>query len=286
VRRRPNKDGHYRGREDDAPTGVGEDRLSEPAVEYIAVNGEECRVWRMGDGPRIGFLAGHGGLPKWIPFLDALADSFEVVVPSLPGYPGANGHQKLDSHIDWVLAVGDLLHGTGLDQAAALVGSGPGGSFAAEAAAFWPQAVPKLALISPWGLFDEADPMTDPWGQRKPDMAALVCHDPDRWNELKAAPEGANSVEWPIEQTRAMEASARAFWPLGNSGLERRLGHIGCPTLLVWGDSDKVVPRSYAEKFKTGIRGESKIEIIPNAGHLAELDRPAEVAAAIQGFVA
>jgi len=260
--------------------------VSEPAVDYVTVNEEECRVWRKGSGPKLGFLAGHGGLPKWIPFLDALADNFEVVVPSLPGYPGANGHQKLDAHIDWVLAVGDLLRATGLNDAAGLVGSGPGGSFAAEAAAFWPQSVPKLALIAPWGLFDEKDPMTDPWGQRKPDVAGLLCHNPDRWNDLKTAPEGANSVEWPIEQARAMEASARAFWPLGNSGLDRRLGRIRCPTLLLWGDADQIVPRSYAEKFVNGINGDSKIEIVADAGHLAELDRPAEVAAAIRSFVA
>lgn len=260
--------------------------MSEPAIDCVTVNGEECRVWRKGSGRKIGFLAGHGGLPKWIPFLDALADSFEVVVPSLPGYPGANGHLKLDSHIDWVLAVGDLLCGAGLDDTACLIGSGPGGSFAAEAAAFWPRSVQKLALIAPWGLFDEKDPMTDPWGQRKPELAGLLCKDPDRWNALKAAPEGANSVEWPIEQARAMEASARAFWPLGNSGLERRLGHIRCPTLLLWGEADQIVPRSYAEKFMTGIRGDSKIEIVAGAGHLAELDRPTEVAKAICAFIA
>ena len=69
-------------------------------------------------------------------------------------------------------------------------------------------------------------------------------------------------------------------------GLERRLDHIRCPTLLLWGESDRVVPRSYADKFANGIRGDSKIEIIADAGHLAELDRPAEVAAAIRAFVA
>lgn len=260
--------------------------MSEPAVDYVTINGHECRVWRKGTGPKVGFLAGHGGLPKWIPFLDALAADFEVVVPSLPGYPGANGHTELDGHIDWVLAVGELLRRAGLDDAAALIGSGPGGSFAAEAAAFWPHSVPKLALIAPWGLFDEGDPMTDPWGQRKPDFAGLLCRDPEKWNALKAAPDGANSVEWPIDQARALEASARAFWPLGNSGLERRLRHIRCTTLLLWGDTDRVVPRSYADKFVNGVSGDSKIQIIADAGHLAELDQPEATAAAIRAFIA
>jgi abhydrolase domain-containing protein 6 len=259
--------------------------VTEPAVEHVDVNGAPCRVWRKGTGARVGFLAGHGGLPKWVPFLDHLAARFEVVVPAIPGYPGADGHKLLDGHIDWVLAVRDLLLAAGLDDGAVLVGSGPGGAFAAEMAAFWPEHVARLVLISPWGLFDETEPMTDPWGQRKPELPGLLCRDPERWNELKKAPEGANSVEWPIEQTRALEAAARAFWPLGNTGLARRLGHIRCPTLLIWGDGDRIVPRSYADRFAGAIAGQTRIEIIPEAGHLAELDRPAEVAQAIAAFV-
>jgi len=259
--------------------------VSGPAVDFVEVNGTPCRVWRKGSGARVGFLAGHGGLPKWIPFLDALAERFEVVAPSIPGYPGADGHRLLDGHIDWVLAVRDLLDRAGLAEGAVLVGSGPGGSFAAEIAAFWPDSVAALALIAPWGLFDEAEPMCDPWGQRKPEIAGLLCHDPARWNELKAPPEGANSVEWPIEQTRALEASARAFWPLADTGLARRLGRIRCPTLLIWGAGDRIVPRSYAKRFAAGIGAEARIEVIAEAGHLAELDRPAEVAAAIASFV-
>ena len=41
-----------------------------------------------GQGPKLGFLAGFGGLPRWIPFLDALARERTVIVPSLPGFPG------------------------------------------------------------------------------------------------------------------------------------------------------------------------------------------------------
>ena len=56
-------------------------------------------------------------------------------------------------------------------------------------------------------------------------------------------------MEWPIEQTRANEAAARLFWPLGDSRLARRLKLIEAPTLLLWGEQDRVMPRSYAEKF-------------------------------------
>jgi pimeloyl-ACP methyl ester carboxylesterase len=191
----------------------------------------------------------------------------------------------LDTHLDWVLAVRELLHKAGLDGAD-LAGSSVGAAMAAEITAIWPHSVRRLALIAPFGLFDERDPPTDPWAQRAPDMPGLMCADPARWEALKAEPEGHNDPEWPIEQTRASEAAARIFWPLGNTRLEKRLRLIEAPTLLVWGDDDRIMPRSYADKFAKGIKGRSEIKIIPGAGHLVELDQPEAVAAAILGWTA
>jgi pimeloyl-ACP methyl ester carboxylesterase len=260
--------------------------MTEPETFSVELNGFSCRVWRKGQGPKLGFLAGFGGLPRWIPFLDALAAERTVIVPSLPGFPGGDrGHTVLDSHLDWVLAVRDLLRKAGIDGAD-LVGGTVGGSFAAEVAAIWPQMVRRLALIAPWGLFDEKEPMADPWAQRAPEVPGLLCADPARWNELKAEPEGANSPEWPIEQTRANEAAARAFWPLGNTRIEKRLPLIAAPTLVIQGEEDRVMPRSTLERFARAIAGRSEIRTIPGAGHLAELDKPQETAAAILAWTA
>jgi len=252
----------------------------------IDVNGFPTRVWRKGSGPRLGFLAGFGGLPREVPFLHELAKHRTVIVPSLPGFPGgARGHTVLDTHLDWVLAVREILGKAEL-LGADLAGSSVGGSLAAEVAAIWPEAVRKLALVAPFGLFDERDPPTDPWAQRGDAVAGLMCADPAIWTALKTAPEAANSVEWPIEQTRASEAAARIFWPLGNTKLEKRLPLISAPTLLVWGAEDKIVPRSYADRFATAITGDTEIKVIPDAGHLAELDQPTAVAEAIVGWMA
>ncbi len=154
--------------------------MAEPQVLSIEINGFATRVWQAGAGPKLGFLAGFGGLPRWVPFLDALARERTVIVPSLPGHPGGDrGHTVLDSHLDWVLAVRELLQKAGLDGAD-LAGGSVGGSFAAEVAAIWPTMVRRLALIAPWGLFDEKDPATDPWAQRAPDVPGLLCADPER----------------------------------------------------------------------------------------------------------
>ena len=258
--------------------------MSQPETLTIDVNGFSTRIWRQGTGPKLGFLAGFGGLPRWMPFLDELAKSRTVIVPSLPGFPGGDrGHSVLDSHLDWLLAVREILDQAGL-AGANLAGSSVGASLAAEVAALWPETVGKLALIAPFGLFDETNPPTDPWAQCADAVPGLMCADPEIWKAMKAVPEGANSVEWPIEQVRANEAAARIFWPLGNTRIEKRLRLIKAPTLLLWGEHDRILPVAYADKFAKGIAGPTTVKIVAGAGHLAELDRPTEVAREILEF--
>jgi pimeloyl-ACP methyl ester carboxylesterase len=260
--------------------------VSEPQTLTIDVNGFPTRVWRSGQGPKLGFLAGFGGLPRWMPVLDELAKSRTLIVPSLPGFPGGDrGHSVLDSHLDWMLAIRDILEKSEL-VGADLAGSSVGASLALEVAALWPANVRRVAAIAPFGLFDEKDPPTDPWAQRADQVPGLMCADPEIWKAMKAAPEGANSIEWPIEQTRAAEAAARIFWPLGNTRIEKRLRLIQAPVLLLWGEHDKIMPRGYAATFARGIAGKTETTIIPGAGHLAELDKPVEVARAILDFTA
>lgn len=259
--------------------------MSEPQTTTVEVNGFPCRVWSKGNGPKLGFLAGLGGLPRWIPFLDRLAETRTVIVPSLPGYPGATGHSVLDTHLDWILAVRRLLDKAGLGGSD-LVGASVGGAFAAEMAAIFPQTVRKLVLMAPFGLFDEAEPAADPWAQRSDNVAGLMCAEAEQWKNLVSVPEGANSVEWPIEMTRASEAAARAFWPLGNTKLEKRLALIEAPTLVLWGEQDRILPKSYSGKFVAGIKGSTSARTIADAGHLAYLDQPDATARAILAHLA
>ncbi len=258
--------------------------MTEPTTTFIDINGHPCRVWTKGQGPKLGWIAGLGGLPRWIPMLDRLSQTHTVIAPSLPGFPGAAGHTLLDSHLDWICAVREIVIKSGL-EGADLAGSSVGASFVAEFAAMWPHKVRRLAMIAPFGLYDDADPPADVWAQRPDDIAPLLCANGQTWTDFKAMPAGANSVEWPIEQVRASEAAARVFWPLGNTRLEKRLPTIIAPTLLLWGEQDRVIPRSYATRIAKAIKGKSEIKTIAGAGHLAELDQPDAVAKAIVEFV-
>ena len=258
--------------------------MSGPEERSVEINGFACRVWEKGIGEPLGVLPGIGGAPRWTPFMEALSETRRVVVPSLPGFPGALGHDILDSHLDWMIVAHELLVGAGLDGAD-LVGISVGGAVAADAAAIWPALVQRLVLISPYGLFDEDDPGIDPFAVRPPDIGQCLSANADAYGAVFGVPENRDRVEWLVTQSRAQEAAARILWPLGDTRLARRLHRVRVPTLLLWGDRDRVVPQSYADKFVAGIGGETRIETISDAGHLADIDQPAAASAAVREFL-
>lgn len=258
--------------------------VSAPAERTLRVGGERCRVWEKGEGAPLGFLGGLRGLPRWTPFLDRLAERRRVVAPSLPGFPGALGHQNLDDVSDWVCATLDLLEASGL-EGADLVGASIGGMLAAEVAAFSHATLRRMALIAPFGLFDAREPVADLWAQRPGAFPELVSEAPERLAEALAAPEGEDAGEFALSLHRANEAVARLLWPTGDLGLAKRLHRVRTPTLLVWGTRDRVVPPSYAKRFASAVGGWVEVREIEGAGHTAEIDAPDAVASAVLAFL-
>ena len=258
--------------------------MSAPDERVVSAGGLRCRVWEAGTGAPIGFLGGLRGLPRWPEFLDRLAERRRVIAPSLPGFPGGEGLEHLDGLADWVTATLDVLEASGL-EGADLVGASVGAALAAEVAAFSRASVGRLVLVAPFGLFDASEPVADPWAVRLSELPSLLSARPEKLDAFLAPPPGEDEVEWQIVLTRASEAAARLLWPIPDLGLVRRLHRIRCPTLLIWGAEDRVIPASYAKRFAEGIAGWVEVRSIEGAGHLAEIDRPEAVAEATLRFL-
>ena len=259
--------------------------MSAPRERRVSAAGREARVREAGEGAPVGVLSGLLGWPTWPPFLDALARARRVVAPAWPGTPGGGEFRDLDDLPDWVTATLDLLEAAGLDGAD-LVGLGPGGALAAEAAAFAPGRVRRLVLVAPFGLFDEAEPVADVWARRASELPSLYSARPEAFaDEVLACPPDQDEVEWQIAQVRAMEAVARLFWPTGDRGLRKRLHRIRCATLLVHGTEDRIVPASYAKRFADAIAGPTTIRSIEGAGHRVDFDAPVDLARTIHDFI-
>lgn len=263
------------------PAGAEPPDVKERAV---SVAGLPCRVWEKGVGERVGFLAGLGGLVRWTPFLDRLAAERRVIVPSLPGFPGARGHDRLDTLVDWITATLDLIDAAGL-EGADLIGASVGGALAAEVAALSPGTVHKLALLSPLGLHDPEAPPTDVWAVRDEQLPALLCARPERLLEQMRPADGVDAFEHMIMLARASEAAARLLWPTMDTGIEKRLHRLRAPTLVVWGAEDRVVAPTYAARVARGIGAGARVHVLAGAGHRLDLDAPDETAYAILDFL-
>lgn len=231
------------------------------------------------------YFAGIGGLPRWSPFLDALAASRRVIAPSLPGFPGSPDFRHLDEYHEWVIAALELLEVLG-DEPVDLIASSVTGTLGAEVAGIAPARVRRLVLIAPFGIYDDTDPTTDIWAQRPgPDvLPTLFCKDPTQWKRQWEMPAGEDALEWGICLTRSMEAAARFLFPMGNTGVGKRLYRVRQPTLLVRGAEDQVMPAGYQQRFATRLGGPVVTQTIDNAGHIVELDQPAELARQINAF--
>jgi pimeloyl-ACP methyl ester carboxylesterase len=190
----------------------------------------------------------------------------------------------LDSHLDWLLATQELLSKAGL-AGADLMGASVGGALAADVAACWPGFVRRLVLLAPLGLYDAALPMADVFAIPPRSLAQTLCAQPAVFQAFTATPLGEPEAEWQIVQTRALEASARLLWPLGDTRLAKRLGRVTAPTLILWGSADRVVAPALAGRFAEGIAGKTRVQTIEGAGHLVDLDAPGAVAAAVLRFL-
>jgi pimeloyl-ACP methyl ester carboxylesterase len=235
-----------------------------------------ARIYVAGAGDPVLYFHGASG-HAWTRLHDRLAERFTLHAPMHPGWDDMRDLDQFDNVADLVLYYVDILDALGI-QRAALVGHSVGGMAAAEVAALRPDRVSRVALIAPWGLWRDDEPVADIWSQSPAQLAALLWHDPDGAAARAHAP-----VLEPAALLRAYLAGAAAAhftWPIPDRGLRRRLHRISAPAALIWGREDKVVPASYAADFAEGLP-RSHTVLVDQAGHNVHMEQSAAVADAV-----
>lgn len=226
------------------------------------------------------YLFGMAGHPAPSPVLDALGGhGWDVVVPDLPGFNGRSGFVPPDDYLGWLTVVWDALDATGA-LPCPVVGASVGGMLAADLAALRPEAVTRLALLAPFGIVDGDHPGLDVYGLPAAErMAHLFAKGvPDAFAERFKT---LGPDEAPVARYLCDVAAASLLWPLGDRGLRTRVHRIGCPTLIMWGDQDEVLPVGTAAAWQHV----SSVDIVAGAGHLLEWDAPDDVGRRLAGFL-
>ncbi|MGH8012559.1 MAG: alpha/beta fold hydrolase [Candidatus Binataceae bacterium] len=243
----------------------------------------EARVRIAGNGPALVFLHSGYGL-IWDEYLDLLTRDFTVYAPEHPGTSAGNpdGIKPLEDLWDLILYYYELFDQLGLD-APAVVGHSFGGMVAAELAATNNKRVSKLVLIDPLGVWRDDSPVRNYMIMSQTEVDPLLFHNPNHPARklVFANPEEPDSF---IRVTWALGCTGKFIWPLPDKGLKKRAHRIIAPTLIVWGKQDGLTAPVYANSFRELIP-HSRVELIDNAAHMAQMEQPETVARLTREFL-
>jgi len=254
------------------------------SADRLSVAGVELEVHRRGAGRPVVLLHGFQALGPRAPILDLLGRHAEVVAPSHPGFGHSPRPADFDSVYDLVHLYLALLDTLPSDKVA-LVGLSFGGWLAAEIAVKCRHRIDRLVLVDALGIKvgdRETPDILDVFNTSPRDVLRRSWHDPARW----APDPDAMSDDELIVRARSWESLCLYGWHpyMYNPALKRWLSRIAAPTLVLWGESDRVVAPSYGRAYSELIPG-SRFQLIREAGHHPEIEQPEALAGAVAAFL-
>ena len=237
------------------------------------VNGIETAVLSAGDGEPLVYLHGAGtafGFEHLLP----LAEQFRLVVPHHPGFGLSADDPSVDSLHDYVLHYLDLLDRLGIERFL-LVGESMGGCIASWLAIEQAERVRRLVLQSPFGLRVHEHPSVDVFTIPDEELPAHLVADQSLFGDTSAPP----PPEFLTERYREATSFARVAWKSPyDRKLPRWLHRISAPTLLLWGEEDRLHPVGQAAAWAELIP-DATVKTFPGVGHLPTVETPEAVTA-------
>jgi pimeloyl-ACP methyl ester carboxylesterase len=238
-----------------------------------------------GSGRPVLLLHGGAGAFSVAGFAELLSSSgpARVITPVHPGFDGTPRPEQLASIASLAAVYGQLLRDLGLSDVC-VIGNSIGGWIAAELALAESKApdrrVTSVVLVDAAGLQLDTAPIPDFFSLTLDQVFDLSYFDPDAFRIDPAAltPERA-----------AMQAANRsalkvyAGTEMTDPALLGRLPGVRIPVLAVWGAADRMVPPEHGKAYAEAIPG-GQFRLITDAGHLPQLETPAELLAVVREF--
>ncbi|RFA26829.1 hypothetical protein CAI21_16255 [Alkalilimnicola ehrlichii] len=242
--------------------------------------------------PIVVLLHGFGAFKEnWMSMVRFLGRSFHILIPDIPGFSESNFMPEESYTLD--LQAERLSRWFANQQLAPAhwVGNSMGGGIAGIFAARFPEHVKSLTLMNAAGvqgnkqseiekhLMRGENPLIP---SRKPEVARMFEFATERRRQLFTvlfAPLLASDMVHRAELNRRLFEDMLAPASLRSS----ELGQIRAPTLILWGDCDRVIDVSCTEAFKALIP-HAEVTVFPGVGHLPMMEIPRQAAQALRHF--
>ena len=273
--------------------------------ERVRIHGHDMTYRTAGDEGRPAVLLIHGiaGSSKtWEAAMPLLAAGFRVIAPDLLGH-GESAKPEGDYSLGaYASGLRDLLAVLGV-QKATLVGHSLGGGIAMQLAYQHPECCERVVLIDSGGLGTEVNWLLRLIALPGADLVAPVFFPGfvRNWGDAVGRFAQSRGLQWArVSESWRSYASLidndnrQAFVrtvrgviaPRGQSvSANDRLYLLeNIPTLIVWGERDGIIPVSHAHAAHEAIP-QSRLEIIPGAGHFPHVEEPALVASLLMDFL-
>jgi pimeloyl-ACP methyl ester carboxylesterase len=253
--------------------------------ETIPVNGRPTVLMHAGEGPPFVYLHSTlGEFVMWLPFYQAWARQFHVFVPTHPGFGKGGNLDCIDSIEDMAFHYVEMFDALGLDQVI-LGGVSLGGWIAAEFAVRWPERVKKLWLCNAPGMWTDEAKLGDLFRVMydRDALRRILFRDPD--GHMARVVIGDEVDEEKLMMAyQNMTALARLVWERPyDPKLAGRLHRVQCPTLLLWGAEDRLVPPAFGEAYRKHIP-QAQMKLIADCGHLPMFEKEQEFVETLAAF--
>jgi pimeloyl-ACP methyl ester carboxylesterase len=253
--------------------------------ETVDVHGRPTVLMHNGEGtPFIYLHSTLGEAAMWLPFYQSWSKRFRVLVPTHPGFGQSGGFDDISVIEDMAFHYVELFDTLGLDEVC-IGGVSLGGWIAAEFACLWPERVKKLWIADAPGLWVPQQPLGDLFRvvRDRDKLRKLLFHDPTSAIATLVIRDNPDE-ESMMAAYQSLTVLARLTWERPyNPKLAKRLHRVRCPTLLLWGAQDKLVPPAYGEAYHRLIQG-SQLKLLPQCGHLPMFEREAEFVETVARF--
>jgi pimeloyl-ACP methyl ester carboxylesterase len=241
----------------------------------------DLTIDEVGTGRPVLLLHGGAGPASVLPFASHLAAqrSARVLVPTHPGFNGT----PRPADITDVRALARL-YVTLLDQLdlhdVTVVGNSIGGWITAEIALLASPRIASVIIINGVGVDVPDHPVADFFALTLDQLTELSYHDPDRFR--------LDPATITDRQKALMGANRQAIALYGGQTMTEptlagRLAQVTTPTLVLWGQSDRLATPDYGRAYAAAIPG-ARYQPLDQAGHLPQIETPDATLAAVWDF--